>query len=261
MVAIAGFNEEQIRTAVRKMYGEVAEHPSKEFHFPTGRRACLYVGYPEDWLDALPSEAVESFAGVNFPFSGTPIREGHAVLDVGSGSGTDALTCARLVGASGKVHALDFTPAMLAKLRVIAAKAASTNLDVIEGDATKIPLPDKCVDVVTSNGVLNLVPDKPRAIAEIFRVLRPGGHAHIADIVVARSASDQTRANPQYWAECIVGAIPEAEYVDVLRTTGFTRITVGRHFDYFAASASPDTRKIAHGLGAVSVVFTMRRPT
>lgn len=261
MVAITGFDEEQIRSAVRKMYGEVAEHPSKEFHFPTGRRACLYVGYPEDWLDALPQEAVESFAGVNFPFSDTPIRPGHTVLDVGAGSGTDALTCARLVGASGKVYALDITPAMLAKLRAIAAKAGVKQLELIEGDAARIPLPDASVDVVTSNGVLNLVPDKCRAIAEIFRVLRPGGSAHIADIVVARAASEQTRANAQYWAECIVGAILESQYVDLLRSTGFTRISASRHFDYFAGSTSPDTRKVAHGLGAMSVVFAMHRPS
>src|SRR5712691_9821536 len=172
MVAIAGFSTEQILAAVQQMYTEVATLPSKQFHFPTGRDACLFVGYPADWLDLLPPTAVESFAGVGFPFRAGVIRPGDRVLDIGSGSGTDALIAAGLVGARGKVLALDITPAMLAKLRRNVAKAGAAHVEVVEGNAEAIPLPDASVDVVTSNGVLNLVPDKAKAFAEIFRVLR-----------------------------------------------------------------------------------------
>src|SRR5713101_5902571 len=117
MVAIAGFSRDQVLAAVRQMYTEVATLPSKQFHFPTGRDACLFVGYPPDWLDRIPPTAVESFAGVGFPFRADAIRPGDRVLDIGSGSGTDTLTAARLVGPQGKVFALDMTQAMLAKLR------------------------------------------------------------------------------------------------------------------------------------------------
>src|SRR5947208_1621722 len=117
MVAIAGFSREQILSAVRQMYTEVATLPDKQFHFPTGRAACRFVGYPEDWLDRLPAAAMESFAGVGFPFRADVVKLGDRVLDVGAGSGTDTLTAARLVGGEGRVFALDMTPAMLAKLR------------------------------------------------------------------------------------------------------------------------------------------------
>ena len=125
MVAIAGFTRDQIFRAVRDMYGEVATAPSRQFHFPTGRDAGLFVGYPPDWLDQLPAAAVESFAGVGFPFRAGIIRRGDRVLDIGAGSGTDTLIAARLVGPEGRVFALDMTPPMLSKLKRTAAAAGA----------------------------------------------------------------------------------------------------------------------------------------
>jgi ubiquinone/menaquinone biosynthesis C-methylase UbiE len=259
MVAIAGFAREQILSAVQQMYTDVANCPARQFHFPTGRDACLFVGYPTDWLDRLPATAIESFAGVGFPFRADVIRPGDRVLDVGAGSGTDTLTAARLVGPQGNVFALDMTQAMLAKLRGNAAQAQVGNVDVIEGNAEAIPLPDASVDVVTSNGVLNLVPDKPRAFAEIHRVLRPGGSAQIADIVVSQPISESAKANPKLWAECVVGASIEEHYLDLFRTAGFINVTVLRSFDYFSASVSADTRKVASALGAKAIEIAMAR--
>jgi arsenite methyltransferase len=208
MVAIAGFTKDQIFSAVREMYSEVANLPSKQFHFPTGRSACLFVGYPEDLLDRLPASAVESFAGVGFPFRADLIRAGDRVLDIGAGSGTDTLIAARAVAPGGRVFALDMTLAMLAKLRKNVALAGAANVEVVEGNAESVPLPDASVDVVTSNGVLNLVPDKAKAFAEIFRVLRPGGRVQIADIVVGRPVGEDARGDPKLWAECVVGVLP-----------------------------------------------------
>jgi SAM-dependent methyltransferase len=239
------------------MYTDVATFPARQFHFPTGRAACLFVGYPEEWLDRLPASAVESFAGVGFPFRADVIRPGDRVLDIGAGSGTDTLTAARLVGPQGKVYALDMTPAMLAKLRVNAAQANAANVEVIDGNAEAIPLADASVDVVTSNGVLNLVPDKPRAFAEIHRVLRPGGRVQIADIVVSQPVSENAKANPKLWAECVVGALVEQDYLSLFRTAGFAGVTVLRSFDYFSGSASADTRKVASALGAKAVEIAM----
>jgi len=258
MVAIAGFSREQILDAVRQMYTEVATLPAKQFHFPTGRSACRFVGYPEDWLDLIPPTAVESFAGVGFPFRADVIRAGDCVLDVGAGSGTDTLTAARLVGPQGKVFALDMTPAMLEKLKSNVARADLGNVEAIEGNAEAIPLPRASVDVVTSNGVLNLVPDKARAFAELRRVLRPGGCVQIADITVSKPVSESAKANPKLWAECVVGALTEEDYLDLFRAAGFSNVTVLRRFDYFSGSASADTRKIAAALGAKAIEITMQ---
>jgi arsenite methyltransferase len=259
MVAILGFNREQILDAVRAMYTDVAQEPERVFHFPTGREACLFVGYPQAWLDALPRTAVESFAGVGFPFRADVIRPGDTVLDIGSGSGTDVLSAARLVGRDGEVFALDMTPAMLEKLRGNIDEAGAPNVHVIEGNAEAIPLPDESVDIVTSNGVLNLVPDKRTAFAEIFRVLRPGGKVQIADIVVSKPIGEKSRANPKLWAECVVGALIEEDYLEMFRSAGFRDVSVLRSFDYFSASASADTRRVAGSLGAKAIEIGMSR--
>ncbi|MGB5079514.1 MAG: methyltransferase domain-containing protein, partial [Burkholderiales bacterium] len=169
MVAVFSGKKEFIFKAVTDMYTEVAAHPEKVFHFPTGRLACLFVGYPGGQLDLVPASAVESFAGVGYPFAAAVIREGDVILDIGSGSGTDSLIASTLTGPRGKVYGLDMTQAMLGKFRRNIEAMRAENVEPIEGNAEEIPLPDASVDVITSNGVLNLMPDKPRAFAEIAR--------------------------------------------------------------------------------------------
>ncbi len=259
MVAILGFSRDQILAAVKAMYTEVATAPGAPFHFPVGREACRLVGYPDERLDGLPEAAVSSFAGVGYPFRAGAIRAGDTVLDIGSGSGTDALIAARLAGPAGKVWALDMTPAMISKLRATVAREGVRNVAVIEGSAERIPLPDSSVDVVTSNGVLNLVPDKRRAVAEIFRVLKPGGRVQIADIVIGRPVTADCRDDPKLWAECVVGATVDEDYLQMFRDAGFTAVTVLREFDYFSSSPSPETRKVAGGLSARAVELAMTR--
>ena len=259
MVAILSNQREVILDAVRTMYTDVAMNPDKEFHFPTGRQACDFVGYPAARLDALPPTAVESFAGVGYPFAADVIRAGDTVLDIGSGSGTDALIASRLVGARGTVVGLDMTEAMRDKLRANAAAAGASNVEVLEGNAEEIPLPDASVDVVTSNGVLNLVPDKGKAFREIARVVKPGGYLQLADIVVGTLPSDACRAQPELWAECIVGATREDDYVRMLRDAGFATVEVLRQLDYFSASGNAETRKVAGSFNAHTVVLRARR--
>ena len=255
MVAMVSLQRERILEAVQAMYTEVAALPGKVFHFPTGRPACLQVGYPEAQLDAIPATAVESFAGVGYPFAADVVRSGHDVLDVGSGSGTDALIAARMVGPKGRVYALDMTESMRAKLSANAARAALANLTVLAAEAEEIPLPDASIDVVTSNGVLNLVPDKRRALAEISRVLRPGGRLQLSDIVLSRPISERSRQDPKLWAECIVGAVKEEDYVDLRGAVGVTDVEVLGRLDYFSASSNADTRKVAASFGAGSIVL------
>lgn len=254
MVAIQGDKKEFIFQAVADMYTDVASHPLKGFHFPTGRLACLFVGYPAELLDRVPATATESFAGVGYPFAADVIQAGDTVLDIGSGAGTDALIASTLVGPGGRVYGLDMTPAMRAKLESNIATMGASNVTVLDGNAEHIPLPDASVDVVTSNGVLNLVPDKARAFAEIVRVLEPGGRVQISDIALGKPVGEKSKADPKLWAECIVGAVVEDDYIRLLREAGL-QVEVVATLDYFAGSASDSTRKVAHGLGAHAIVM------
>jgi SAM-dependent methyltransferase len=260
MVAILSNQREVIFEAVRRMYTEVAVCPGREFHFPTGRNACEFVGYPPEQLDLLPPGAVESFAGVGYPFAAGVIRRGDVVLDIGSGSGTDALLAALLVGADGCVLGLDMTDAMREKLLRNVAAAGVANVEALTGNAEAIPLPDASVDVVTTNGVINLVPDKSRAIREIARVLRSGGRLQMADIVVRSLPSEACRSKPELWAECIVGATTEESYVTGFEATGLRPVEVLSRSDYFAGSSSLETRTVAGSFGAHSLVLRAEKP-
>jgi len=159
-----------------------------------------------------------------------------------------------LTGPSGVVYGLDMTRAMREKLQHIVTAKQMEHVRVLEGNAEQIPLPDASVDVVTSNGVLNLVPDKPAAFGEIARVLKPGGRLQIADIALRVPVSDQSRADPRLWAECVVGAITEDDYGSLLRAAGLS-VEVLSELDYFAGSVNPSTRRAAHGLGAHAIVM------
>jgi arsenite methyltransferase len=260
MVAILSNQREVIFDAVRRLYTEVAVAPGREFHFPTGRRACELVGYPGSVLESLPVHAVESFAGVGYPFAAGVIRPVDVVLDIGSGSGTDAFLAARLVGPEGRVIGLDMTGAMLEKLRANIAAAKLTNVEGLTGNAESIPLPDASVDVVTTNGVVNLVPDKSRVIREIVRVLRSGGWLQMADIVVRSLPTEACRARPELWAECIVGATTEESYVTGFAAEGLCSLEVVSRSDYFAGSTNRETRKVAELFGAHAIVLRGRKP-
>jgi SAM-dependent methyltransferase/TusA-related sulfurtransferase len=255
MVAVTSLRKDVIVSAVRRLYTEIAQHPDRTFHVPTGRQACAFVGYPEARLDQLPAWATESFAGVGYPFIANVIRAGDVVLDIGSGSGTDLLHAAQDTGERGEVIGLDLTPAMLAKVKRLASEATTVRVRLLEGHAEQIPLPDASVDVVTSNGVFNLVPDKRAAFAEVHRVLRPGGRVQIADIAVGRPLTGECATDPTLWAECIVGATLIDEYEHLLHSAGFAQVEYLGQIDYFAGSPSAATRSIAGSFRACSCVF------
>lgn len=259
MVAVLGFSKEEIRAAVTDMYTLVADKPETALHFPIGSDACRLAGYSDAQIDRLPPAALESFAGVGCPFRADIIKPGQTVLDVGSGSGTDVIIAAGLVGPEGRVYALDLTPAMRAKLQATLDEAGIDHVEIVAGDAENIPLPDSCVDVVSSNGVLNLVPDKRRAIREIFRVLKPGGQVQIADIVIASPVTPDCEDDPRLWAECVVGATVDESYLEMFRDAGFEEVEVLRDYDYFAHSPSAETREIAGQFGAHAFELRMVR--
>ena len=260
MVVINAYQRDIIFDAVQAMYTSVARNPGKGYHFPTGRPATEFVGYPADLLDRLPASAVESFAGVGYPYAAEVISAGDTVLDIGSGSGTDLLLAALAVGPGGRAIGLDMTEAMREKAVGNAHSADMSNVEVLSGNAEHLPLPDHSVDVVTSNGVINLVPDKWAVISEIHRVLRPGGRVQIADIVVEDLPSEACRAQPQLWAECIVGATTLTDYLHMFTDVGFEQVEHLSDLDYFAASSSESTRTTADGFGAHSMVMRARKP-
>ncbi len=249
-----------VTKAVQQLYSEVAREPHKAYHFPLGLEALRFVGYVDADLKKLPASALESFAGVGYPFATNSIRPGDTVLDVGSGSGTDILYASLKVGPKGQVMGLDFTPAMIEKARTNIQKMRATNVKIMEGSATTIPVPDESVDVVTSNGVLNLVPDKPAAFREIYRVLKPGGRLQLADIVVQEDVGAVCGLNPQLWADCIGGAAVEAEYLKTIREAGFEDLKIAKRLDYFSKSRSDSTKRITKTFGAESVVLGARKP-
>lgn len=262
MVAITSMAREHILEAVQLMYADVANNPDKEFHFPTGRQTCIFLGYPEALLDAVPATAVESFAGVGYPFATEGIHPGDTVLDIGSGAGTDTLISANLTGSEGKVYGLDMTRAMREKLSRNIESMGVKQVEVLSGNAEEIPLPYASVDVITSNGVINLVPDKPKAIREMFRVLRPGGRIQITDIVIGvkEDILADSRNNPQLWAECIVGAVTEAGYFDMFEAAGFARPVTLNTFDYFSESSKKETRDIAASFKAHGILLNTTKP-
>jgi len=259
MVAVLGFSKEQIKAAVQDMYTMVAKNPGAPLHFPVGKKACELAGYTAEQMDGLSAESLESFAGVGCPFRADVIKPGDTVLDVGSGSGTDVLIASKLVGEGGKVWALDLTAAMRKKLAKMLAREGIKNVEILAADAEEIPLPDETVDVVTSNGVLNLVADKRQAIAEIFRVLKPKGAVQIADIVISNPVTPDCEDDPKLWAECVVGATVDENYLNMFRDAGFEQIEIIRKYDYFAYSPSKDTREIAQQFGAYGTELRMIR--
>ena len=259
MVAILGYSRPQILAAVQQMYGAVATAPDSPFHFPVGAEACRRLGYPPEQTDALPAETLACFAGVGYPFRAGAIRRGDRVLDIGAGAGNDALIARRLVGPGGRVIALDLTAGMTRRLARAARRSGIEDLDVVQGSAEGLPLPEASVDSITSNGALNLVPDKRLAVAEMFRVLKPGGRLQLADVVIHRPVSVNCHEDPRLWVECVVGATVKEELLALFEEAGFEKVRLVGEHDYFALSPSPQTREIAAGFGAHAIEVSMRR--
>lgn len=189
----------KLREAISEEYTTVAEDPGRGFHFHTGRRLAALLGYTEEWLEGIPETAVESLAGTGNPFSMGELKRGERVVDIGSGSGLDSLIAARMVGPEGRVIGVDMTQAMLDKAHSAAVESGLRNVQFKEGHAEQLPVPDSWADVVISNGVLNLVPDKRAAVQEMARILKPTGRLQIGDILVEREVPLEGKQNIDLW--------------------------------------------------------------
>lgn len=202
-----------------------------------GRPLAENLGYDQALLDGIPDSAIEAFAGVGNPFSmGLPAPEEH-VADLGSGGGMDALIAARLVGADGAVTGIDMTQEMRGRASDAARQMGAANVEFVDGLVEDQPLPDAAVDLVISNGVINLCMDKQAAFAEIYRVLKPGGRLQIADVLLDRPVSPVARDLIFLWAECVAGGVPEEDYTAIMRAAGFEQVEVVNSYDVFRDAA------------------------
>ena len=190
---------EALREQVRDKYREVATDPHRSYHFHTGRPLAARLGYEDGAVDALPDEAVESFAGVGNPFSLRRLEPGERVIDVGSGAGFDSFIAAGQVGAAGNVVGVDMTPEMLEKSRATAAHLGLDNVEFRDGLAETLPVEDGWADAVISNGVINLCADKRAVFEEIRRVLKPGGWLQFADIANGRPVPPEALRDIDLW--------------------------------------------------------------
>jgi len=208
---------EELYREIAIMYRDVANETSRDLHFPTGRRLAEGLGYPAELLDRLPAGAVSSFAGVGYHFGLARLRPGERVLDLGSGSGMDVFAAAMQVGPLGSITGLDVTPEQLAKAERLNGYQRVT---FRRGRIETLPFDDRSFDVVISNGVINLSPDKRAVFSEAARVLRPGGRLALADILTAEPIATRTVGQADLWAACIAGASQVDDYLADIATAG-----------------------------------------
>jgi arsenite methyltransferase len=190
---------ESLRTAIQEEYELVAREPKRGFHFHTGRPLARLLGYPDEWLAGISEASIESFAGTGNPFSLGELKPGDRIVDVGSGAGIDSLIAARMVAPNGKVIGIDMTPAMLEKASHAARESGIVNVEFRQGYAEALPIEGGWADVIISNGVLNLMPDKQAALEEMARVLKPGGRLQIGDILVQKEVPEDARQKIDLW--------------------------------------------------------------
>jgi SAM-dependent methyltransferase len=245
-------DSEQLESEVKEMYRHVAREEEAELHFALGRELALRLGYPEDLLDAIPAEALASFAGVGYHFDLAALEAGESVLDLGSGSGTDVFAAAVQVGEAGRVAGVDFTDEQVEKATRLRDAEGISQVEFAEASVDDLPFEDASFDVVISNGVINLSPLKGKVFAEAARVLKPDGRLAIADIVSARPLKERTRRDVELWAACIAGAIPRSSYVETIEAAGFD---VGelRQNDYDFISDRAQQACSTYGVESVSL--------
>jgi arsenite methyltransferase len=248
----------ELEQRVKEMYREVAEEPDKEFHFETGRPLALRLGYPAAELDVIPASSIDSFAGVGYYFDLAAIRSGEMIVDLGSGSGMDSFLAARQTGEAGRVVGIDMTDAQLDKATRLAGDHRIANVEFVKAYIEQLPLDKGSADIVISNGVINLSPDKPRVFAEAARVLRSGGRLTIADIVTATPLPEGVTCDAALWAACIGGAMQRDDYREAIEAAGFEIDELKDNDQYRFVSERADNATQKYGVKSVSLLAIKR---
>ena len=244
---------QDLERRVKDVYREVALRPERTYHFEMGRALAQRLGYPPELLDQIPAAALESFAGVGYYLDLASPEPGDRVLDLGSGSGTDTFALAHLVGAEGHVTGVDMTDEQLAKAERLRAETGSTNVEFVRGYIQDPPVPDRSVDLVVSNGVINLAPDKSAVFRAAARVLAPGGRLALADIVSERPLTESITCNAELWASCIGGATQIDTYLTAIEEAGLkvSEVRDNTAYQFLSESAQGATR--TYGIKSISL--------
>lgn len=217
---------DDIKEAVKERYSLVAKDPCATFNFPVGKEFALKVGYPKDILDGLPRSMYESFTGANNPQPFIELKTGETVLDLGCGAGLDIYFYAKAVGPNGKVYGLDISQDMVNKAKQNMKSLGIENVEIECGHSDNLPFKDNFFDVVASNGIYNLSPDKEAVMREAFRVLKPGGRTVFCEVVLKEKLPEELRKDINDWFRCIGGALPEEDFLNLMKKTGFKDIEV-----------------------------------
>ena len=223
---LSEMTQDEIKNAVKEKYSKVAKDPCATFNFPVGKTFALKVDYPKGILDKLPSSMYESFTGANNPQPFVELKKGEIVLDLGCGAGLDLYFYAQAAGTNGKVYGLDISKDMVNKAKKNMGLTGIKNAEIKCGHSDNLPFPDNFFDVVTSNGIYNLSPDKGKVMREVFRVLKPEGRTVFCEIVLKDRLPENVRKNIDDWFRCIGGALPEREFLDLIEKVGFKNIEV-----------------------------------
>lgn len=239
---------------VKKMYRDVALNPNGEYHFEMGRELAEKLGYETIDLDHVPAPSIESFAGVGYYFDLANLREGHYVLDLGSGSGMDTFIAGLKVGKSGLVMGVDMTDEQLEKAERLRKQHQFNNVSFHKSYIENVPFPDGSFDAVISNGVINLALDKSKVFVEVSRVLKPGGRMIIADIVTEKQLPANVVCNSTLWAACIGGASQQDDYSNAIEKAGMEVLSVRNNDTYSFISKSAKGASREFGVKSISLV-------
>lgn len=245
---------QDLERRVRDVYRQVALQPERTYHFEMGRSLAERLGYPSDLLDRIPRSALASFAGVGYYLDLASPSVGDRVLDLGSGSGTDSFALAHLVGEDGHVTGVDMTNEQLAKAERLRVEAGLLNVEFMRGYIQEPPVSDASVDLVVSNGVVNLAPDKPAVFRAASRVLAPGGRLALADIVSERPLTDAITCNAELWASCIGGATQIDAYLAAIEEAGLevSQVRDNTAYEFLSESARGATE--TYGIKSISLL-------
>ena len=254
MTEITQLDTADLERRVKDVYRHVAEHPDEQYHFEMGRPLAQRLGYPAELLDAIPPESLASFAGVGYFLDLLGDIDGHRLLDLGSGSGTDSFAAAHLVGPAGSVTGVDMTREQLAKAEQLRAAAGLSTVSFVEGYIEQPPVPDGAFDAVVSNGVINLSADKPAVFQAVARALTPGGRLALSDIVTERPLTEAIVCSAELWAACIGGAAQVDDYLAAIEAAGLRVQQVRDNPAYAFLSESAQGATRTYGVKSISLL-------